>query len=161
MSPGSARRVVTTAATGLAVLLAGCAGNAPTDAASADLDLSAYPACVEQPAPPDLRDVPGLVLPSSATTFSLSEVGPLTQVEGVVDMTPLQARTFYESHPDLEVLRVEDERIETEVLATDGTHRMFVKVQIACAGGSNFTATVGAEAASEMIPTPAGGTGGP
>ena len=143
------------------VALAGCSATEDwVPSPDADLDLSAYPPCVEQPDPPELRDVPGLVLPDAATTFSLQAVGPLTQAEGMMDMTPLQARDFYEFHPDLDVLTVEDARVETEVLVTDGTHRMFVKVQITCAGGSNFTATVGAESASEMVPTPAGGSGG-
>lgn len=136
---------------------AACASAAPT--AGHDLDTSAYPPCVAHPSPPPLPAVPGLVLPAEAIPFSAYEVGPLTQVEGVVSLTPVQAREFYEQHADVEVLSAEDELVEAELLVTDGTHRMFVKVQVACAGGSNFTATVGDEGDSDRVPTPAGQRG--
>lgn len=140
-----------------ATVLAAC-GQAPPDPTATDLDLSAYPPCASQPAPPTLPEVPGLVLPPSATPFSSHSLGPLTQVEGVVPMTPLQVRAFYEDHPALDVITAEDERIETEVLVGDGTHRMFVKAQIVCAGGSNLVVTVGDEAQAGALPTPAGGS---
>ena len=133
-----------------------CAGDT---GALPDLDTSNLPPCASQPAAPSLDPVPGLVLPDQATAFSAYAVGPLTQVEGVLAMTPVQAREFYEAQPGLEVLSVEDERVEAEVLVTDGTHRMFVKVQIVCDGGSSFTATVGAEDDPDALPTPAGAPG--
>ena len=142
------------------LLLASAACASPTGderALAGDLDLSGYAPCAPQPDPPELADVPGLVLPPEATAFSQQTLGPLTQVEGVVALTPLQARAFYESHPDLEVISVEDERAETEVVVSDGTNRLFVKVQIVCAVGSNFAATVGPEIAADQLPTPAGG----
>lgn len=141
-----------------AVVLAACGGG--VDPTTVDLDLSAYPPCAEQPSPPPAPDVAGLVLPESAVVFTTTELDPLTQVAGVVAMTPLEARDFYEAHPGLEVISVEDERVETEVVVTDGEYRMFVKVQITCAGGSNFTAVVGAEVLADQLPQPAGGQPG-
>lgn len=152
-TPGTTRRARAVALAG-AVLLAGCAPAA--DPATAPLDTSAYPPCAEQPPAPDLPDVAGLVLPEGTEVFTATELGPLTQVAGVVAMTPLEARAFYESHPDLEVIQVEDERVEAEVLVSTGSHRLFVKVQITCDGGSNLTATVGTEDVADALPTPAG-----
>lgn len=88
--------------------------------------------------------------------FSVYDVGVLTQAEGMVDLTPVEVRSYYEQHEDLRVLTVEDERVESEILVTDGTYRMFLKAQISCATGSNFTATVGTEAQAAALPTPAG-----
>ena len=141
-----------------AVLLATACATAPPGAApaSGDLDTAAYPPCAEQPSPPPLPDVAGLTLPDEATVFSVYDVGPLTQAQGVVALTPVKMREYYEGRADLDVLSVEDERVEAEILVTDGTYRMFVKVQVACATGSNFTATVGSEADSAAVPTPAG-----
>lgn len=140
------------------LLLAGCGTAAPggPPPTAGAVDFSSLPACAEQPSPPPLDEVPGLTLPEAATVFSVYEVGSLTQAEGVIEMTPLEVRAYYEDHADLDVVTIEDERVEAEVLVSDGTHRLFVKAQIACATGSNFTATVGTEAEAEAMPTPAG-----
>lgn len=132
------------------------ASTGPSAAPTGDLDMSVYPPCAEQPPPPSLPDVEGLTLPSEATVFSVYEVGPLTQAEGIVALSPVQMRSYYEEHAALDVLSVEDERVEAEILVTDGTHRMFVKVQVVCSTGSNFTATIGSEADSAAVPAPAG-----
>ena len=119
-------------------------------------DPSALPICEEQPSPPNLRDVPGLTLPEEATVFSMQRLGPVTQAQGVVEMMPVEMRAYYEARDDLRVLMVEDERVEAEILVTDGTHRMFVKAQVLCTTSSNFTATVGKESDARAVPTPAG-----
>lgn len=131
-------------------------GAAPTGGALAGLA-----PCEPQPPPPSLPAVPGLRLPRGARVYSISRAGPLTQAEGVVDLTPVQVRTHYQERDDLKVLSVEDETFESEVLVTDGRHRMFVKTQVLCASGSNFMATVGSEADAAAIPTPAGSPGPP
>lgn len=146
---------------GAAVLLLGACGDAASPqgqppATSAAADFSSLPVCAEQPSPPPLDEVPGLTLPGEATVFSVYDVGTLTQAEGVVDLTPVEVRAYYEGRDDLQLLNVEDERVEAEILVSDGTHRMFVKAQIACATASNFTATVGTEADAGAMPTPAG-----
>ena len=143
---------------GGAVLLAACGSGAPQGRPppSGTADFSSLPVCAEQPSPAPVEEVPGLTLPDEATVFSVYDVGQLTQAEGMVEMTPVEVRTFYEGRDELEVLTVEDERIEAEILVTDGTHRLFVKAQIACATASNFTATVGTEAQAGAMPRPAG-----
>ena len=138
-----------------AALLIACAPATPAPAPT-DAGFDTMPDCAQQPPPPSLPAVPGLRLPDEATVFSVHPVGPLTQAEGVVELTPVQVRSYYEQHPDLRVILAEDERLEAEILVTDGTYRMFVKAQIACATASNFTATVGSEAESAALPTPAG-----
>jgi hypothetical protein len=142
-----------------ALLLGACAGASSGDAgppATAALDMSSLPECAPQPSPPPLPDVPGLTLPDEATVFSVYEVGALTQAEGMVELSPLEVRAYYEQRDDLQLLVVEDERVEAEILVSDGTHRMFVKAQVACATASNFTATVGREEDSGAMPVPAG-----
>jgi hypothetical protein len=139
------------------LVCAGCsAAPAVPQATAAAFDASALPPCAEQPSPPALPRVPGLQLPDEAAVFTVTELGPLTQAEGVVDLTPVDVRAFYEHHEDLRVLSAEDEGFEAEILVTDGTYRMFVKAQILCATASNFAATVGTEADSAAVPTPAG-----
>ena len=141
----------------VAWLAVACAAAPPAPVpTTAAFDPAALPICEEQPSPPPLAKVPGLTLPEEATVFSISELGPVTQAEGVVEMTPVDVRAYYENREDLEVLSVEDERVEAEILVSDGTYRMFVKAQILCASASNFTATVGTEAESGAVPVPAG-----
>jgi hypothetical protein len=118
--------------------------------------MSSLPECAPQPSPPPVPDVPGLTLPEEATVFSVYEVGSLTQAEGMVAMSPVEVRTYYEQRDDLRLLTVEDERVEAEILVSDGTYRVFVKAQVACATASNFTATVGTEEEAGAMPTPAG-----
>ena len=140
------------------LLLAAC-GSAPPEGpppTTGALDMSSLPVCAEQPSPPPLPDVAGLTLPDEATVFSVYDVGTLTQAEGMVEMSPVQVRTYYEQRDDLQVISIEDERVEAEILVSDGTHRMFVKAQVACATASNFTATVGSEEDAGAMPTPAG-----
>lgn len=146
-----------------ALSLAGACSAAPPAPAPTPgaFDESALPICQEQPSPPPLPDIPGLTLPDEAAVFSTQELGPVTQAEGVVDMTPVDVRAYYEGREDLQLLSVEDERVEAEILVTDGTHRMFVKAQILCATASNFTATVGTEEDSGAVPVPPAGTPGP
>lgn len=140
------------------VLLAACSGAPPQSppATGGAFDMSSLPVCAEQPSPPPVPEVAGLTLPDEATVFSVYEVGSLTQAEGMVEMSPVEVRTYYEQRDDLQLLSVEDERVEAEILVSDGTHRIFVKAQVACATASNFTATVGAEAEAGAMPTPAG-----
>lgn len=153
-SIGRRRGAVWTAAGCLAVA---CSAAPPAPAPTvAAFDPSALPICEEQPSPPPPPEVPGLTLPDEATVFSTQELGPVTQAEGVVEMTPVDVRAYYEGREDLELLNVEDERVEAEILVSDGTYRMFVKAQILCATASNFTATVGTEANSQAVPVPAG-----
>ena len=142
------------------LLLSGCASGSdvgpPTAPVSGPAGSSALAPCEAQPSPPAVPDVPGLRLPPEAAVYSVFKTGPLTQAEGVVELTPVQMRAHYEQRDDLDVLSVEDETFESEVLVTDGVHRMFVKTQVLCATASNFKATVGSEADAGAVPTPAG-----
>jgi hypothetical protein len=136
-------------------LAVACSAAPPVPPPTGAFDEAALPICEEQPSPPAWPEIPGLTLPEEAMVFSMQEMGPITQAEGVVEMTPLDVRAYYEGRDDLQLLSIEDERVEAEILVTDGTYRMFVKAQILCATASNFTATVGREEDSAAVPVPA------
>lgn len=106
-------------------------------------------------------DVPGLVLPDEAVVTAVSHVDPLVNVEGVVTMTPIQMRVWYQRESGLDVLSIEDEVWEAEALTTDGEHRLFVKAQAACESESLFVAVVAPEGAAGGVPAPAGSAGPP
>jgi hypothetical protein len=87
-------------------------------------------------------DVAGLVLPDGAVLTQVSPAEPLTNAQGYIPMTPVQIRVYYQQHPDLEVLSVEDEVQESEVLVEAGDRRLFIKSQAVCELGSVFVAVV-------------------
>lgn len=95
-------------------------------------------------------EVDGLVLPEGAVVTSVQPADPLTNVQGYIPHTPVQIRVFYQQHPDLTVLSVEDEGFEAEVLAEIDGYRTFVKAQALCELGSAFVAIVSPASA----PTP-------
>jgi hypothetical protein len=109
--------------------------------------------------PPALADetgVDGLVLPPTGIVTDVNRNGPLTQVRGYVERTPVEVRVFFaDGSAGLEVLTIEDEVREAEVLATDGTTRMFLKVQAVCERGSFFVAFVAPAGAADLLPEPA------
>ena len=90
----------------------------------------------------------GLVLPPDAIVTKVSPAGPLTNVQGYLPMTPVEARAFYQQHADLKVLSVEDEVFESEVLFERDDRRVFVKSQAVCERGSVFVAVIAPDAQS-------------
>lgn len=88
------------------------------------------------------RKVEGLALPDDAVVTSVADADPLTNVQGYIPQTPVQIRVFYQQHPDLEVISVEDEGFESEVLTQAGGYRTFVKAQAVCELGSAFVAVI-------------------
>lgn len=88
------------------------------------------------------REVVGLVLPEGAVVTSVADADPLTNIQGYIPMTPVQIRVFYQQHPTLEVISVEDEGFEAEVLTEAAGYRTFVKAQAICELGSVFVAIV-------------------
>jgi hypothetical protein len=154
-------RLVTAAAA--VVLLAACGGGGqPVAGSTAPVDpllteaFNALPACGPTPAPAPDTDAPGLHLPDEAIVTQIRDNGPLTQVTGYVALTPIEVRLYYEQATDVEVIQVEDEGYESEVLVTDGQHRLFVKAQALCSRGSNFAGVIAPEDAAGGVPTPAG-----
>lgn len=117
-----------------------------------DVDLEADPAA---------EDVDGLVLPEGSTATSVVVQGPLTTVQGVIPMTPIQVRVFYGDHPELEAISLEDEVRESESLLTDADHRLFVKAQAICEQQSRFLAVIGPGDEAGAVPVPAGGIPAP
>ena len=82
----------------------------------------------------------GLVLPPEAVVVRVTPADPLTNVQGYVEMTPVQLRAFYQRHPAVTVVSVEDEGFEAEVLFEADDRRVFVKAQAVCELGSLFVA---------------------
>jgi hypothetical protein len=112
------------------------------------------------PAAEDVTAVPGLVLPPDSTITSVNDTGPLTQVQGYIERTPIEVRVHYtDGSAGVEVLTVEDETMEVEALLTDGEHRMFLKAQAVCERGSIFVSFVAAAGEGDRLPAPAGGGG--
>jgi hypothetical protein len=104
--------------------------------------LTALGPCTQEPKETVDAEVEGLVLPESAVLTSVAEADPLTNVQGYIPQTPVQIRVFYQQHPSLTVLSVEDEIRESEVLTEAGEYRTFVKAQAICELGSIFVAIV-------------------
>jgi hypothetical protein len=91
-------------------------------------------------------EVEGLVLPEGAYLTEVVRQGPLVQVRGWVERTPLQLRVEYEERTDVEVLTLEDEVVEVETLVTDGAHRTFLRGTALCATASALDGLVAVEA---------------
>ena len=115
---------------------------APIPNAERQQPLRALGACDDPPRPSDDDEVAGLVLPDGAVVTQVSPAEPLTNVTGYLTMTPVQARAFYQQHPDLTIISVEDEGFEAEVLYQVDDWRVFVKSQAVCELGSVFVAVV-------------------
>lgn len=119
--------------------------------------LSALPPCSEVTVPsPSPGAVEGLILPDGAYLTSITEQGPLTQVTGYIERTPVQVELELRDRDDLEILQLENEIFEAEGLLSNGTHRTYVKAQAMCATGSQIVAVVAAEVDAAGVPVPTG-----
>lgn len=98
------------------------------------------------PPPAVAEQVEGLVLPAGAYLTEVVRQGPLVQVRGRVERTPLQVRAEYEERTDVEVLTLEDEGGEVETLVTDGQFRTFLRGTALCATASALDGLVAIDA---------------
>ncbi len=110
--------------------------------------------------PVDASAVDDLIVPPSTIISRIEPNGPLTQVQGYLEMTPVQLRAWYRDHPAVEELQSEDEGFESEILVESGEHRLFVKASAVCEQGSVFVAVIAPTSEQGGVPTPAGGGGG-
>ena len=134
------------------------AGNALPDALATPGEAAAVPnadrrkplralgPCEDAPNRGRADEVQGLVLPPDAIVTKVSPAGPLTNVQGYLPMTPVEARAFYQRHEGLTILSVEDEVFESEVLFALDDRRVFVKSQAVCERGSVFVAVIAPDA---------------
>lgn len=133
----------------LALCVAGCGGERPPPtsplqggplAGGPGGVLPTATALPDRPCPPPppeiVEEVEGLVLPEGGYLTEVVRQGPLVQVRGWVERTPLQLRAEYEQRDDVEVLTLEDEVVEVETLVTDGEHRTFLRGTALCATAS-------------------------
>jgi hypothetical protein len=132
----------TAAASALPQALATPGDRAPIPASELLQPLTGLGPCKEAPAPRGPQRVEGLIMPPDAVLVSVTTTGPFTNVQGYIPMTPVQMRVYYQQHPGLRIVSVEDESIESEVLVDRGPNRIFVKAQAVCELGSNFVAVI-------------------
>jgi hypothetical protein len=99
----------------------------------------------------------GLVVPDGLVVTDAQEVGPLYQLTGFLDATPIDIRDAYAGSAELVYL--EDEGYEAEILIDSGPYRTFLKASIRCRTGS-IVAVIGApddDGSSLPVPGQQGG----
>jgi hypothetical protein len=140
------------AALGAALLLTSCGGER-TPPATSGLPGGGVPLITAvpegpcpSPPPPVEERVEGLVLPEGAYLTEVVRQGPLVQVRGRVDRTPLELRAEYEQRDDVEVLTLEDEGVEVETLVSTGGFRTYLRGTALCATASALDGLVSPEA---------------
>lgn len=131
-----------TAATVLPSTLATPGDAAPVPNEERQQPLAGLGPCDDPPASGGEDPVEGFVLPDGATVTQVTPAEPLTNVQGYLEMTPVQMRVFYQQHPELKIISVEDEVFEAEVLYEAEGRRVFMKSQAVCELGSVFVAVV-------------------
>lgn len=85
------------------------------------------------------------MLPDGAFLTEVVRQGPLVQVRGWAEQSPLELRAQYEDRDDVEVLTLEDETVEVETLVTDGEHRTYLRGTAVCATASRLDGLVSRE----------------
>ena len=130
------------AADGIPQALATPGDRAPLPASELLQPLVGLGPCKPPPQPKGPQHVEGLITPPDAVLVTVRTTGPLTNVQGYIPMTPVQMRVFYQQHRGLRIVSVEDESIESEVLADRGPNRIFMKAQAVCELGSIFVAVI-------------------
>ena len=117
------------------------------------VDCDPLPEGVEEYEVPD-----DLVVPEGMVVTDVQDVGPLTQLTGFIDMTPVDLRDAYADRAELVYL--EDEGYEAEILVDTGAYRTFLKASIRCRTGS-ILAVIGAPDDDEAsLPVPGQQSGG-
>lgn len=99
--------------------------------------------------PPDAvaESVEGLTAPPGTVLTSVKAKGPTTGARGYTPLTPVDIRHFYQQQPDVEVLQIEDEIVESEGLVANSSsgYRTLFKANATCQTGSKMLFVVAAE----------------
>lgn len=119
------------------------------------------PRCGKPPSPAPGAAPAGAIVPPGTTLTAVRDQPPITQLNGYVEMTPVQVREWVEARDDLVIKHAEDEGFESELLVTAGDHSIFVKAQAVCATASLLAEVIAPAGADAALPTPAGGTPAP
>ncbi len=141
------------------LLTAGCGSDLPAPRPAANAGSQTLPprAAPELPPCPSVGEPvetpEGLTLPPGAVTLEAATDGPLTTARGFVPLEPVDVHAFYDDHPGLELVTLEEEGFEAEVLYGGDDLRVYVKARIACTGGSAFSAVVGRRGDAVPVPT--------
>lgn len=152
------------------LLLGGCTTAAPgavspSAVASAGASPVPYdlllPTCGKAPSPAPDQPPPGAILPPGTRLTAVREQPPLTQLNGYVEMTPIEVRAWVEARDDLTVQLSEDEGYESELLVSRGEYTTFIKARAVCKEASVLAEVIAPREASESLPTPAGRTPSP
>ncbi|MGI9017480.1 MAG: hypothetical protein ACR2HR_10330 [Euzebya sp.] len=151
----------------LAGLLVGaCTGGtqSATDSASAvPTDPNAlyegFVDCEPSPESIEFQPIEGLVMPDGLVVTNVSEAGPLVQVTGFIDQTPVDIRDLYAE--DAQLVYLEDEGFEAEILIDSGDFRTFLKASIRCRTGSVMSLIRAPDDDAGALPVPGQQAGGP
>lgn len=165
-SVGAVPRYLAVALLVLAVAALGCSGGGP--AGSDDVAVTMGPTdpnalyldfveCESLPPGVDYDPVEGLVMPQGMVVTAVSEVGPITQVTGFIDQTPVDVRDTYAE--DAQLVYLEDEGYEAEILVDTGGFRTFIKASIRCRTGSVMALIVAPDDEAGGLPVPGQQTG--
>ena len=138
----------------LACATVACA--APVPSASPARSERSLPPCGQPPSPDPDPPPPGAVVPPGARITAVREQPPVVQLNGYVESTPQQVRTWVEQRAGLEIVSVHEEPGEAQLLVTDGTWKTFVKARAICDGASLLAQVITGQDSDAVIPTPKG-----
>jgi hypothetical protein len=131
----------------LALLLGGCGGDdkpaAPEKKATAAEEGPCALARPKKPIPPP----EGLITPEGIEVEAIATEVPNQKVTGFLPMTPAGFLAAFGREKRLGILFKESEHRDAEMMVTDGRHRSFWKLTLACPEGSRFTVLTGDEQA--------------
>ena len=132
----------------IAALLAGCGGGDDGDTASSTAPTEGAPCDLARPK--KTVDPPaGLIAPDGIEVEAVSPLPPNQKVTGFLPMTPSAFIAEFDKNTKLGILFREDEGRDAEMMVTDGKHRSFWKLTLACPEGSRFTVLTGKELAPD------------
>jgi hypothetical protein len=98
------------------------------------------------------------VVPDGLVVTDAQEVGPLYQITGFLEQTPVEVRDAYADSAELVYL--EDEGFEAELLVDTGDYRTFIKAQVRCRTGSIVSVIGAPDDEGEALPVPGQQAGG-
>ncbi len=118
--------------------------------------LDGLPDCTPLEVPSVAGEVDGLLTPPGTTLTSVERSDPLTQVEAIVELDPVEVHAFYREESGLTSLVLEDEILEAEGLMDNGDHRFYFKARALCRTRSVIVFVVAPATGDAQLPRPTG-----
>jgi hypothetical protein len=114
--------------------------------------------CETLPDPIEFDAPEEVIIPEGMVVTGYSEVGPLVQLTGFIDATPVDLRDVYAE--DAQLVYIEDEGFEAEILIDAGEYRTFLKASIRCRTGSVMAVIGAPNDETDSLPVPGQQPGG-